>query len=387
MNLLNQRRNRRSFLYLSGLAGLGGLSAVSAAQFCRSSQAQGLTSSAAESRSLRQQAAAKGILYGAAARQINLATDPTLAASYGRECSLLVPEWELKWDAVHPEPQRYDFAKSDWLLSFSQSHSMQFRGHTLVWNQALPVWVGETVTQANAEQVLSDHIATVVGRYAGKMHSWDVVNEAVEPQEGRSDGLRQTPWLALLGVDYIELAFRLAAAADPNALLVYNDDSMSYDMPFNDDKRVAVLKLLERLKAKNVPIHALGLESHLGFENSPDQNFNPQKLRQFLADVASLGLKIMVTELDVTDRELPFELARRDQKVADIYRDYLAAILDEPAVVSIVTWGLSDRVTWLSDYAARLDGAPVRSLPLDIDCQQKPAWTAMVEQFDQAPAR
>ena len=384
-SIQTNRLTRRSVLTL-GLASLG---AVGLSQLRRSNSPQALASpeAATDSRTLRQQAAAKGILYGAAARQLNLATDPTLAASYARECGVMVPEWELKWDAVHPEPKRYDFTKTDWMLNFAQSHSMQFRGHTLVWNQALPAWFRETVNSSNAEQVLSEHIATVVGRYAGKIHSWDVVNEAVEPREGRSDGLRQTPWLELLGPDHIELAFRLAAAADPHALLVYNDDSMGYDIPFNDDKRAAVLKLLERLKAKNVPIHALGLESHLGLDTLPQQHFNPQKLRQFLAEVAGLGLKIMVTELDVIDRDLPFDLESRDQIVASAYQDYLAVILDEPAVIAVVNWGLSDRVTWISNYAARSDGAPPRPLPLDIDCQRKLAWTAMIKQFEQAPDR
>ena len=95
----------------------------------------------------------------------------------------------------------------------------------------------------------------------------------------------------------------------------------------------------------------------------------------------------MVTELDVIDRDLPFELASRDQIVADIYQDYLSVILDEPAVITVVNWGLSDRVTWISNYAARSDGAPPRPLPLDIDCQRKLAWTAMIKQFEQAPDR
>jgi endo-1,4-beta-xylanase len=339
------------------------------------------------STSLRQAAAAKGILYGAAARQMNLITDATLNASYIRECGILVPEWELKWDAVQPEPNRYDFSRADWLLNFAQSHQMQFRGHTLVWNQALPAWFRETVNSKNAEQALTRLITTVVGRYAGKIHSWDVVNEAVEPREGRSDGLRQTPWLELLGPEHIELAYRIAAAADPKALLVYNDDSMGYDTPFNDAKRTAVLKFLERLKAKNVPIHALGLESHLGWDALPTENFNPQKLRRFLSDVSSLGLKILITELDVIDRDLPFEIAKRDQTIADIYRDYLAVVLDEPAVIAVLNWGLSDRATWLSQYAARRDGAPARPLPLDLDCQPKLAWHSMIRAFEQAPAR
>lgn len=221
-------------------------------------------------------------------------------------------------------------------------------------------------------------------RYAGKIHSWDVVNEIIQPKDGRRDNLRITPWLQLLGPNYIDLAFRLTAAADPKALLVYNEYGLDYDNPEQETKRTAVLKLLERLRAKSVPIHALGIQAHL----SPgDNKFNPKKLRQFLHHVAGLGLKILITELDVVDKKLPRDIKVRDRIIAAVYEDYLSTVLEEKAVIAVITWGLSDRYSWLNEFEPRPDRAPVRPLPLDAQMQRKLAWNAIARAFDNAPKR
>jgi Beta-1,4-xylanase len=115
--------------------------------------------------------------------------------------------------------------------------------------------------------------------------------------------------------------------------------------------------------------------------------FNPTKLRTFLSDVASLDLKILLTELDVNDKRLPADILVRDQIAARAYSDYLDVALDEPAVISVQTWGLSDRYTWLTQFAARDDGLPVRPLPLDENLERKLAWQAIAAAFDQAPVR
>jgi endo-1,4-beta-xylanase len=216
------------------------------------------------------------------------------------------------------------------------------------------------------------------------MHSWDVVNEAIAVEDGRPDGLRKTPWLDLLGPNYIDLAFRLAAQADPQALLVYNDYGLEYDTPQDEAKRAAVLKLLERLKSQGTPIHAFGMQSHL---SGHETKFNPQKLRKFLGDVASLGLKIMITELDAIDEKLPLNIAVRDRIIAGAYEDYLSAALDEKAVIAVITWGLSDRYTWLSEFKPRKDRAAVRPLPFDRNFNRKLAWNAIARAFDRAPKR
>ncbi|KAB8315029.1 endo-1,4-beta-xylanase [Tolypothrix campylonemoides VB511288] len=334
--------------------------------------------------SLKKRAAAKGLIYGAAFGRDFLASDKKLQASTVRECGILVPENELKWDALRPTPDKFDFTRSDWLAAFARTHKMLFRGHTLVWYQQLPQWFKEVVNRQNAEKFLVEHITTVTKRYAGRMHSWDVVNEAIEPDDGQQAGLRQSPWLQFLGADYIELAYRVAAQADPKAMLVYNENALEYSGYKEEVKRTAVLKLLERLKSRGTPIHALGIQSHLVAQEGA---LNAKKLRSFLSDVASLGLKILITELDVSDQKLPSNPAVRDRIVAGIYEDYLSVVLDEKAVIAVLNWGLSDRHTWLSTFTPRSDGAPVRPLPLDSSFKPKLAWNAIARAFDQAPKR
>jgi endo-1,4-beta-xylanase len=142
--------------------------------------------------------------------------------------------------------------------------------------------------------------------------------------------------------------------------------------------------LLEGLKSKGTPIHALGIQAHL----LPGKNkFNQEKLRRFLRDVASLGLKIMITEMDVADKELPVDIKIRDRIIAGVYEDYLSAALDEKAVIAVITWGLSDRNSWLSEFQPRDDHAPVRPLPLDAQMQRKLVWNAIARAFDHAPKR
>ena len=333
--------------------------------------------------SLKQRAAAKGLIYGGGGTNYYLATDPSLATLTAQEFGILVADLDLKWDALRPTPDRFDFSNGDWDANFARTHGMLFRGHTLVWQQALPKWFGEVVNPQNAKKFLVEHITTVTKHYAGQVHSWDVVNEAVDSGSTNRDGLSLSPWLQLLGEGYIDLAFRTAAAADPRAMLVYNDRWLEYDTPRDNAQRKAVLKLLERLKSKNVPVHALGIQAHL---EANETRFNPKKLRKFLADVASLGLKILITELDVGDQKLPKDIKVRDRIVASAYEDYLNVVLDEKAVIAVLTWGLTDRYTWLSMYP-RSDGAPVRPLQFDSNLKPKLAWNAIARAFDKAPKR
>lgn len=334
--------------------------------------------------SLKERAAAKKLIFGSAVRYKDISTQKELAASLAQECGMLVPEWEFKWSAgnaiLRPSPDKFDFSATDWMANFAQTHGLLFRGHALVWGLSLPDWFKTTVNRQNAEQFLVNHIKTVVGRYAGKMHSWDVVNEAIEPFDKRSDNLRKTPWLEFLGPDYIDLAFRIAAQTDPKALLVYNDYGLDYDNSTEEARRNGVLKLLEGLKSKGTPIHALGLQAHLSGDAT---EFNSTKFRNFLKEVANLGLKILITELDVVDKNLPLDVNVRDRIIAGVYEDYLSAVLDEPAVIAVITWGLSDGYTYVSDFEPRTDGAPVRPLPLDAKFKRKLAWNAIARSFDQ----
>lgn len=385
--------NRRRALYL-GLATFAGAGTVGCGKLL--SQSQQLQAVDDPKRdftvtgeaSLKERAAAKGLIFGSAARYIDLSSNPEFAATFAKECGMLVPEWELKFGALRPSPKRFDFSQGDGLLEFARSHNLLFRGHTLVWGQFLPDWFNNTVNSGNAEELLINHVKTVAGHYAGKVHSWDVVNEVVDPSHGRADGLAKTSWLKFIGPDYIDLAFRAAREADPNALLVLNDLGFEYDTREDEGKREArrvyTLKLLERLKSQGTPVQALGIQAHL---EGITAGFNPKKLTTFLSDVASLGLKIMITELDVIDQKLPLDINVRDRIVAGAYEDYLSLVLAEPAVISVLTWGLSDRSTWHSQYNAREDKKPVRPLPLDEQLNRKLAWKAIARAFDKAPKR
>ncbi|MEO1374459.1 MAG: endo-1,4-beta-xylanase [Cyanobacteria bacterium J06635_10] len=338
--------------------------------------------------SLKQRAAKKNLIFGAAIRYDQLSSDEEYAQSVIKECGMLVPEWGLKWsvypNTLRPTPETFDFTAADWMLNFARTHNMEYRGHTLVWHQSLPSWFENTVNPQNARTFLEQHIKTVVTRYKGQVHSWDVVNEAIKTRDGHPDGLRKTPWLEFLGEDYIELAFRLAHEADPKAMLVYNDYGLEYDIAEDEDKRNAVIKLLKRLKSKGTPIHALGIQAHL---DGGETNFNPQKIKDFLAQVADMGLKILITELDVIDKDLPEDIAIRDRIVAKAYSNYLKVALEQPAVIAVITWGLSDKYSWLDVFHPREDGAPVRPLPLDLNGQRKFAWNAIARAFDAAPSR
>jgi endo-1,4-beta-xylanase len=344
------RRNAIS-LGLGTLAGIGITSIGRTKLFSRktkvlSESSQDFVTSAKAS--LKERAAAKGLIFGAASRYENLVSDRKLADRFVKDCALLVPEWELKWSAgsslLRPTPDGFDFTKGDWLVKFAQNHNLLVQGHTLVWHLSLPHWFADTITSHNAKHFLSQHIQKVVQHYRGQMHSWCVVNEAIayDPRKGRSDGLQESPWLKFLGPQYIDFAFREAASADPEALLFYNDYGMDYDNSLDEAKRTAVLKLLERLKASGTPVHALGIQAHLRGEAT---DFNPRTFRDFLKNVADLDLKIMITELDVNDQHLSADNNVRDYTVAKVYEDYLSVALDEPATIAVITWGLSDRYT------------------------------------------
>lgn len=334
--------------------------------------------------SLRQHAAAKGIIFGCAAVQHHLASDAAYARLVAEQCRLMLPANELKWDTLQPTPGDYDFAPADWVLQFVQSHGLLLRGHVLLWEPSTPGWLRRIATRQNARQLLINHVRTVVSHYRGRMHSWDVVNEILEPADRRSDLFRSSLWLELLGPEWIDLAFHTAHEADPATLLVYNENWLESDRETSRTKRQRVLELLAEWKRRGVPVQALGLQAHL----LTDERL-AQDLGQFVERVAGLGLKVLVTELDVRDRNAPPTLAQRDSMVAGKYADFLAAVLPSQAVAAVITWGLSDRYTWINHHpgSRRADGLPSRPLPFDADFEPTPAWHAMARAFDDAPRR
>jgi endo-1,4-beta-xylanase len=334
---------------------------------------------------LKQYAATRGLLYGAAVGSGYIKNYASYAGLVAKQCSIIVPEWEMKWAALYPALNRFDFTGGDALLAFAHDHGIALRGHTLVWHDALPKWFDSYATQENARELLQGYIKTVVGRYSGKMHSWDVVNEAIATWDSdRADCLRNSPWLKLLGPDYIEMAFRSAHEADPNALLVYNQNHVEYDDSNSDRTRAAVLGLLRRLKEKGVPVHALGVQAHL---TANKYTFNANKLRQFLQEVSDMGLKILITEMDVRDSYVHGSADVIDKAVADAYDQFLETVLENTSVIAVLTWGLSDKYSWLTTYAPRDDKQAVRPLPFDYDMNPTQSFYALKHAFDSAPKR
>lgn len=275
----SQKMTRRQALLL----GLGTFASVNVLPILRnssdfSSQVLALEATPQErdftvvgSRGLKARAAAKKLLYGAAVSYPSLFEDKQLANLVTQECNMLIAEGDLLWSSIRPSPSDYDFTRADLLVNYAQTQKMLLGATHLVWHECLPSWFKETVNQQNAKDIMLNHIKTVAERYAGKIHFWTVVNEAVEPSDGRADGLRDTPWLRLLGPDYIDMAFRAAAEADPNAFLVYNDNRIEMNSAYQDLMRTNVLKLLERLKSKGTPLHALGMQTHLWYDTDLDR--------------------------------------------------------------------------------------------------------------------
>jgi endo-1,4-beta-xylanase len=215
------------------------------------------------------------------------------------------------------------------------------------------------------------------------MHSWDVVNEAIWVEDGRADGLKATPWSLYIGPEYIDLAFHAAHQADPKAMLVYNQDRIEAENSWAEKRRQAVLALLTRLVRRGVPIHGLGIQSHIIAET----DVTGPGFKRFLHAVEDLGLSILVTEMDVRDQFLPGDIAVRDGLVAKQYYHYLSFILQFKSVKTVLTWGLSDHSTWLAKDGRRQDGLPVRPLLFDADSQPKPAFDAVMRAFNEAPKR
>jgi endo-1,4-beta-xylanase len=385
--------NRRHFL-----AGLGTLTATSVIG-CSSKEEDSILENTAllkevqkrefpvsQGESLNQRANRKGLFYGAFTDYRTFRTDASIREAFKRNCGLVVGG--VFWHLTRPAPDQFDWTAPDVFFNFAQENNMMFRGTPLVWHKLYPKWMkakldDPTTTRKEIEAILETHISTIVRRYAGKTHSWEVINEPIAPGD-RPDGLRVTPWLRHMGVDYIDFAFRVAAEADPKAILVLNEFAIEYRDRYQERKRNSLLKLLEQLKARGTPIHALGMQSHLSGDRPPSAL---KPLRQFLSDVASLGLKILITELDVEDKRLPANRDFRDRLVASVYSDYLSIVLDEKAVIGVITWGLSDRYTWLTQNSPRSDGLAVRPLLLDDQMHPKFAWNAIARAFDQAPSR
>ena len=332
-------------------------------------------------------AASRGLLVGCCVPARALRNDPAYAALVKQQMNILVAENEFKFGPIHPQPTTFFFDDADTIIDFAEQNGMKMRGHNFVWHRALPPWFATYVTPQNAEQVLVNHIETVGGRYKGRIHSWDVVNEAIQVSDNLPNGMRNSPWQKVLP-NYIDTAFRTARRVDPHALLTYNDYDIEAEDAASTAKRAAILDLVRGMQQRGVPIDAIGIQSHIHAGPKPDgsHTYGPA-LTQFMKDVQSLGLKLMLTEMDVNDRDIPADIPTRDAAVADLYSSYLRTTLANKNVLALLTWGITDKYTWLNHEGARKDGQPERSLPFDADLKPKPAFFAELNALKSAPHR
>jgi endo-1,4-beta-xylanase len=330
----------------------------------------------AKTQSLASTSTAGLIPYGSAVRAGALESDSSYREAIIANCQLVVAEGEMKWADIRPTRGEYRFEKADSIVDFARQNRLEVRGHTLAWYGGLPAWTNEIAGRAEAERELVDHIKTVVSRYRGVIPSWDVVNEPLVdfPQDATS--LRPCVWTRHLGPDYLAIALRTTAAVDPGARLVLNEYDVEFKGPRFAAKRKALLQLLRSLRDKDVPLHGVGLQAHLFADRAIDRD----GLQAFLGEIAALKLDVLITELDVVDYELPGKVSERDALVAKKAGEFLAAVCDVVRPKAILTWGLSDRYTWVPIYFKRPDGMPNRPLPLDADLKRKPLFD-VIEQF------
>lgn len=342
---------------------------------------------------LKDVAARKGMRFGTAiSAGRNQFGDAAYRALVERECNLIVLENEMKWQAIEPAPGKSNFGPADEVAAWAKSKGIAVRGHNLFWQAEkwLPAWVAKQNFGAQpakaVENLMRTHVSTVCGHFGKAIGSWDVVNEAVDPADGK---LRQNALTRPLGaLEQIDLAFRLAHEYAPQAQLVYND-YMRGDAG-SAKHRAGVLTLLAALKKRGTPINALGLQSHIGSWDETDKGRGDLvEWRKFLDEVTAMGYGLLITELDVNDRRLPADIAKRDAGVAAATRDYLDVTLSYPRLRDILVWGLADNVSWLQtwDEAPRTDKLPMRPTPFDAQLKAKAMRQAIADAIKAAPAR
>lgn len=303
------------------------------------------------------------------------------------------PENDLKWEIVHPAPGIYDFTNADRYVAFGLKYHMFIIGHNLIWHHQVPDWVfqdaqGNPISRDALIARMRDHIFTVVGRYKGKIGGWDVVNEALSD----NGALRDTPWKKIIGDDYLVLAYQFAHEADPHAQLYYNDFAL--DSPA---KRAGAIALVKNLQARGIKIYAVGTQEHDGLDpNRPSTNSIAQTINAF----AKLGVKVMITELDINvlpsaTNSLSADISLRmaadpklnpyvhglppdiQQKLAQRYADLFSVFVAHRGEVSRVTfWGVTDADSWLNNWP--VPGRTDYPLLFDRNCRPKPAFQAVL---------
>lgn len=327
--------------------------------------------------SLAVAAAKAGITFGASIG-VDVLDDAPYVDLLLRETGILTTDLAFKLPFIYPAPGRFDFAQADSLLAFSKRHSRPLRAHTLFWDLSNPDWIAK-LPAAERRYEFDRIIDTIVARYSGHLHSWDVVNEPFWPGFGEPGGIRRGPWYDAFGKSYVSRAFARVAALDPGARLVLNVDMTEREDDLGRSVRRSLLALVDDLKAEGRRIDAVGLQGHL----DPSLPFDPGAFEAFLWQIAARKVAIYITELDVLDTTLPADAARRDVEVADHFGRFLGAVLKVPAVEIIATWQLSDAKSWYrSDWYRSVTPAlpkdwQARPLPFGDRLERKASWYAI----------
>jgi endo-1,4-beta-xylanase len=315
---------------------------------------------------LRDFAAPSGLLIGAAA-DAPYFSDPNYVQALGGEYNLIVPENDLKFAEAEPSKDQYNFCAADQLLAFANANGMKMRGHNLVWSQYNPSWLTSGgFTSSQALTILQNHINTVVGHYKGQLPDWDVVNEALS--NSAPYGLDQTSfWYQQLGSGYLDTAFQLAHAADPNAKLFYND----YGGEGAGAKSDAIYALVQGMISRGVPINGVGLEMHLTLSGPPSES----DISANMARLGKLGLEVHVSEMDV---RVPVDSngnasAANLAAQATLYQNVFAACQANSNCTEFLTWGVTDLHSWIPGSFPGFGAG----LLLDQQYNRKPAYTSI----------
>lgn len=313
---------------------------------------------------LRNLASQRGIFIGAAVMSSQL-NEPLFASTLAKQFNMVVAENEMKFSYLQPRKGHFSFTAADRIVEFAMKHDMAVRGHCLLWHQQNPTWLNKKWTKAELLDVMRHHITTVVQHYRGRVKYWDVVNEGIED----NGSYRRTVWYNVIGKDYIDEAFKAAHAVDPDAELYYND----YGAEGLNDKAMAIYRLVRGMKKRGVPIHGVGLQMHIDASGYPLNS----GLKRNIQRLTDLGLKVHITEMDVrlTTPASKASLERQRR----IYRDIMEVCLENPNVTAVLTWGLTDRYTWIPQHAPSSWAGMGEPLLFDVNYGKKPAFYGVQE--------
>jgi endo-1,4-beta-xylanase len=312
---------------------------------------------ATPSDSLKNAGAGLGKLVGTAV-QAGLLSNPQYNAVVSREFNYLTAEYQMKWNVIEPSRGGRDFGPGDTIAAYAASQGMRLKGHTLIWHGATPSWVS-ALPADDLRSAIDQHIRAVLSHYRGRVHAWDVVNEAVA-DNGAS--LRDTVFRQKLGDRYIADAFRTAREADPSALLFYND----YGGEGTNAKAERIYGLLQDLLANGVPIDGVGLQMHISATGRPSDAAIAANMRR----LAGLGLIVHISEMDVRINDAGGTDQARLEVQRAAYHDVVRQCVMEPRCEAVTFWGFTDAHTWITGD---------RPLLFDAAYQPKPAYTGVLD--------